>query len=45
MDLVTKQAQSNSRKIPEAIFLENVDELIQKHSVQRLMESLQEAYK
>ncbi|CAD8076959.1 unnamed protein product [Paramecium primaurelia] len=43
MDLVTKQAQNN-RKIPEAIFFENIDELISKNSVQRLMESLQEAY-
>lgn len=44
MDIVTRTNQNN-RKIPEAIFIENVDELIKKHTIQKLMEGLQEAYK
>ena len=32
MDLVTR-ATSNNRKIPEAVFIDNVDEFITKHTV------------
>lgn len=43
MDLVTRTT-TNNRKIPEAVFIENVEDFINKHTVQRIMESLQEAY-
>eukprot|EP01016_Furgasonia_blochmanni_P033798 TRINITY_DN3569_c0_g2_i4.p2 TRINITY_DN3569_c0_g2~~TRINITY_DN3569_c0_g2_i4.p2 ORF type:complete len:205 (-),score=75.47 TRINITY_DN3569_c0_g2_i4:285-899(-) len=41
---VTVSNASNPKKIPEALFIEDVENFVNKHGVQKIMESLQEVY-
>ncbi|EGR27501.1 von hippel-lindau binding protein 1, putative [Ichthyophthirius multifiliis] len=42
--LTTTDNSQNPRKIPQAIFLENIDQICVKYQVEKVMQSLQEVY-
>ncbi|EAS00929.3 von hippel-lindau-binding protein (macronuclear) [Tetrahymena thermophila SB210] len=42
--LTTTDNSQNPRKIPQAIFIENVEQLCSKYQVEKVMEALQETY-
>jgi len=41
---VTRSNPNNPKKIPEMVFIENVEEFILKHTAEAIMESIQDSY-